>query len=62
MAQNIPPAAQLDADVEERVESLLSQMALEEKVDLIAGVDFFYLRGVPRLGVPRPRRADGAAQ
>lgn len=59
MAQNIPPTAQLDADVEERVESLLSQMSLEEKVDLIAGVDFFYLRGVPRLGVPRLRMADG---
>jgi beta-glucosidase len=34
-------------------------MTLEEKIDLLAGVDFFYLRGVPRLGVPRLRMIDG---
>ncbi|HSM31098.1 MAG TPA: glycoside hydrolase family 3 C-terminal domain-containing protein [Woeseiaceae bacterium] len=45
--------------VESRVESILGNMTLEEKIDLIAGVDFFYLRGVPRLGVPRLKMADG---
>ena len=44
---------------DKRVESILGQMTVEEKVDLIAGVDFFYLRGVPRLGVPRLRMVDG---
>ncbi len=43
----------------ERVESILSEMTIEEKIDLLAGVDFFYLRGVPRLGVPRMRMIDG---
>ena len=45
--------------VENRVDSILEQMTLEEKIDLLAGVDFFYLRGVPRLGVPRLRMIDG---
>lgn len=44
---------------EKRVDSILEQMTLEEKIDLLAGVDFFYLRGVPRLGVPRLRMIDG---
>ena len=48
-----------DDAVERRVESLLGKMTVEEKIDLIAGVDFFYLRGVPRLGVPRLRMVDG---
>jgi beta-glucosidase len=47
------------ADVAQRVESILSRMTLEEKVDLLGGVDGFYIRGVPRLGVPRFRMADG---
>lgn len=45
--------------VEKRVDVILGQMTLEEKIDLLGGVDFFYLRGVPRLGVPRLRMADG---
>ncbi len=48
-----------DDAVERRVESILGEMTVEEKIDLIAGVDFFYLRGVPRLGVPRLRMVDG---
>lgn len=47
------------ADIERRVESLLSQMTLEEKIDLLGGVDGFFIRGVPRLGVPRLKTADG---
>jgi beta-glucosidase len=42
-----------------RVESILGQMTLEEKVDLLGGVDDFYIRGIPRLGLPRLRMADG---
>ena len=40
------------AAVEQRVESLLSKMTLEEKVDMIGGVDDFFVRGIPRLGLP----------
>src|SRR5271167_778014 len=47
------------ADVESRVDSLLKQLTLEEKVDLIGGVDDFYIRANPRIGLPRLKMADG---
>lgn len=47
------------AEVGRRVESLLGQMTLEEKIDLLGGVDGFFIRGVPRLGLPRLKMADG---
>jgi beta-glucosidase len=47
------------ADVESRVEAIVSKMTLEEKVDLLGGVDGSFTRGVPRLNVPRFKMADG---
>src|SRR5438132_12063560 len=47
------------APIDRRVEDLLSQMSLEEKIDLLGGVDGFFIRGVPRLGLPRLKVADG---
>ncbi|MEJ5170291.1 MAG: glycoside hydrolase family 3 C-terminal domain-containing protein [Fimbriimonadales bacterium] len=44
---------------ESRVQSLLSRLSLEEKADLLAGVDGFYTRPVPRLGIPRLKMSDG---
>jgi beta-glucosidase len=46
-------------DIEARVNSILTQLTLEEKVDLLAGVDGFYIRDVPRLKLPRFKMADG---
>src|SRR5215471_1134232 len=46
-------------ETEHRIDSILGQMTIEEKIDLLGGVDDFYVRGVPRLGVPRFRMADG---
>jgi beta-glucosidase len=46
-------------DVEARVESILGRMTLQEKIELLGGVDDFFVRGVPRLGVPRLKMADG---
>jgi beta-glucosidase len=34
-------------------------MTIEEKIDLLGGVEGFYVRGVPRLGVRRFKMADG---
>jgi beta-glucosidase len=48
-----------NAGVESRAESLLRQMTLEEKIDLLGGVDGFFIRGLPRLGIPRLKMADG---
>jgi beta-glucosidase len=56
VAQSTP---QPQAAVESRIDSLLKQLTLEEKVDLIGGVDDFYIRAVPKIGLPRLRMADG---
>ena len=45
--------------VDSRVDSILSRMTIQEKIDLLGGVDGFFVRGVPRLGVPRFKMADG---
>src|SRR5215472_503457 len=55
----ISAQALAQTDVESRVQRILSQMTLEEKIDMLGGVDSFFVRGVPRLGVPRLKMADG---
>src|SRR5687768_11080049 len=52
-------ASDTTKDVESRVQSILAQMTLEEKIDLLGGVNGFDVRGVPRLGVPMMATADG---
>src|SRR6185312_14052925 len=47
------------AAVDRRVDSILGQLTLEEKLDLLGGVDGFYIRDVPRLNWPRLKMADG---
>lgn len=47
------------AEVEQRVDKLLKQLTLEEKIDLIGGVDEFYIRGNQRIGLPPLKMADG---
>lgn len=47
------------AEIERRAESILRQMTLEEKIDLLGGVNGFDVRGVPRLGLPLMATADG---
>src|SRR5215471_12974420 len=46
-------------EVEQRVDKLLKQFTLEEKIDLIGGVDEFYIRGNQRIGLRRLKMADG---
>lgn len=52
------------ANADQRVEKILSQMTLEEKVDYIGGSEFpkasnMYVRAVPRLGLPAFKMSDG---
>lgn len=47
------------AAIETRVDSLLKQLRLEEKIDIIGGVDEFYIRANQRIGLPRLKMADG---
>jgi beta-glucosidase len=47
------------ADIDRRVNSLLTQMTLEEKIDYIGGIDNFYIRPIPRVNIPTLRMSDG---
>jgi len=51
--------APAQANVEARVDSLLKQLSLEEKIDLIGGVDSFYIREIPHIHFPRLKMSDG---
>ncbi|MEO8360343.1 MAG: glycoside hydrolase family 3 C-terminal domain-containing protein [Vicinamibacteria bacterium] len=47
------------ADIEHRVDALLAKMTIEEKVDLLGGINGFFIRAMPKLGLPALRMADG---
>ena len=55
MAQSAPPKP----DVESRVNSILAKMTVEEKIEMLSGVNDFYTRSIPRLGVPSLKMSDG---
>ncbi len=46
-------------EVEKRVESILQKMTLAEKIDYIGGFQDFYVRSIPRLGLPAIKMSDG---
>jgi beta-glucosidase len=52
------PAAS-SPEIEQRVDKLLGQLTLEQKIDLLGGVDGSYVRAMPQIGLPRLRTADG---
>lgn len=43
----------------DRVEQLVGQLSLEEKVSLVAGTDFWHTPAIPRLGIPALKVTDG---
>jgi beta-glucosidase len=47
------------ADIERRADSLLRQMSLEEKITYIGGIDDYFTRPIPRLGIPGLKMSDG---
>jgi beta-glucosidase len=57
-AQRQTPAL-ATADVEKRVDGLVSQMTLDEKITLIGGMHNFFTRPIPRLGIPALKMSDG---
>jgi beta-glucosidase len=47
------------AEIERRIDSILNQMTLSEKLAMLGGVDGFFIRDVPRLNLARLKMADG---
>jgi beta-glucosidase len=45
--------------MKKRVQQILQQMTLEEKASLCSGLNFWYLKGIERLGVPSIMVTDG---
>ncbi|MEO6407064.1 MAG: glycoside hydrolase family 3 C-terminal domain-containing protein [Ferruginibacter sp.] len=58
-AISIPLAAQMKIDTAAKIQSLISQMSLEEKVSMIHASSSFTSGGVPRLGIPELVCSDG---
>ena len=42
-----------------RIDDLLSQMTLDEKISMLAGADLWHSIPVPRLGIPQFKTTDG---
>jgi hypothetical protein len=60
-AQSFAPASKpiSSGEVERTVVSIISQMTLEEKIDLLGGIDCFFVRVIQRLNLPRLKMAVG---
>ncbi|MDE6622804.1 MAG: glycoside hydrolase family 3 C-terminal domain-containing protein [Alistipes sp.] len=52
-------AREIAPEAKSRAASLVAQMTLDEKLAYIGGYEAFYIRAVPRLGIPEIRMADG---
>ncbi|MFZ0969718.1 MAG: glycoside hydrolase family 3 C-terminal domain-containing protein [Candidatus Acidiferrales bacterium] len=55
-AQNAGPT---QADIDKRVESILSKMTLDEKITFISGATNFSMHSFPKLGIPSLMMSDG---
>src|SRR5258708_9711262 len=44
--------------IEARADTLLKQLSLEEKIDLIGGVNDFYIHDIKHIGLPALKMAD----
>jgi beta-glucosidase len=59
LARTVVAQVPVSGDIARRVDSLLSQMSLEEKISYIGGIDNFFVRAIPRLGIPSLKMSDG---
>ena len=53
------PQKTSSAEIEKRVDALLGKLTLEEKITLLGGMNDFYTRPIPRVGIPSLRMSDG---
>jgi len=42
-----------------RIDDLLSQLTLDEKISMLAGADLWHSVAIPRLGIPQFKTTDG---
>lgn len=47
------------SDVEAHIDAILGHMTVDEKIELIGGINDFYTRPIPRLGIPSLKMSDG---
>lgn len=45
--------------MEDRIESIIGRMTLEEKVSMVAGIDFWHTKAIERLEIPSVKVTDG---
>ena len=50
---------ELSAEFDEKIDKLMAQMTLEEKIGMLHGNSMFSTGGVERLGIPELKMADG---
>jgi beta-glucosidase len=47
------------AEIDQRVQALLDKLTLDEKITLLGGMEDFFTRPIPRLGIPSLKMSDG---
>ncbi len=52
-------AAQTNENADRRVDTMLGKLSLEQKIDLIGGVDEMFIREMPAINLPRLKMSDG---
>jgi len=55
LSAQMPSSAEIDA----RVDSMLQKLTLEQKIDLLGGVDGMFIRAEPQIELPRLKMSDG---